>query len=96
MADHTTSHNRVTGDDEHTRTYEGFLIGSVALTILCLFICVSLIMFRFGHFGSVFFGFSGLIAGCLAVLIDVRTGAKWYLSSGLLVLFGLFTAFNVS
>lgn len=96
MADQPTSHNRVTGDDEHTRTYEGFLIGSVALTILCLFIVVSLVMFRFGHFGSVFFGFAGLIAGCVAVLIDVRTGAKWYLSTGLLVLFGLFTAFSVS
>jgi len=29
-------------------------------------------------------------------MIDARTGGKWYLSAGLLVVFGLITAVNVS
>jgi hypothetical protein len=44
---------------------------------------------------NVFTGFAGLIAGVIAAIIDVRIGGKWYLSSALLVLFGLFVAMNV-
>ncbi len=52
--------------------------------------------FRFAHTLNVFTGFAGLIVGIIAVLIDARTGGKWYLSVGLLVVFGLITAVNVS
>ena len=52
--------------------------------------------FRFAGTLNVFTGFAGLIVGIMAVLIDVRTGGKWLLSGGALVLFGLFIAINVS
>ena len=48
------------------------------------------------HTLNVFTGFAGLIVGIVAVLIDARTGGKWLLSVGALVLFGLITAVNVS
>ena len=94
MADHTPSHTP-RGLQDHQETYEGFLTGSVALSIICGFILVSLVAFRFMDYLNVLTGFGGLILGLLATLIDVRSGGKWYLSGGLLVLFGLFVAINV-
>jgi len=52
--------------------------------------------FRFAHTLNVFSGFAGLILGIMAVLIDVRTGGRWFLSLGVLVVFGLISAVNVS
>ena len=95
MADHS-SDNSSHGMEEHTNTYAGFVTGSVALSIICGFVLVALVAFRFAHTLNVLTGFAGLIIGLVAVLIDVRTGGKWYLSGGLLVLFGLITAVNVS
>jgi hypothetical protein len=94
MADHSPSHTP-RGFQDHKETYEGFLTGSVALSIICGFILVSLVAFRFMDYLNVLTGFGGLILGLLATLIDVRSGGKWYLSGGLLVLFGLFVAINV-
>lgn len=94
MADHTPSHTP-RGFQDHKETYEGFLTGSVALSIICGFILVALVAFRFMDFLNVLTGFGGLILGLIATLIDVRSGGKWYLSGGLLVLFGLFVAINV-
>ena len=82
--------------EEHTSTYEGFVKGSVALSLICGFVLVALCSFAFAHTLNVFTGFAGLIVGITAVLIDARTGGKWYLSAGLLVVFGLITAVNVS
>ena len=95
MADHS-SDNHSHGMEEHTCTYAAFLKGSIALSIICGFVLVALVAFRFAHTLNVFSGFAGLVLGIIAVLIDVRTGGKWYLSGGLLVLFGLITAVNVS
>ena len=97
MAEHSSSHSHSGGIDDHRATYEGFLKGSVVLTIICIFVLVALVSFSFGHSWSVFIGFAGLIAGVLGVLIDVKTGGKrWTVSLVLLVLFGLITAINVA
>ena len=95
MAEHSSG-NHPQGMDEHRSTYDAFIKGSIALSIICGFVLVSLVSFRFAHMFNVFTGFAGLIVGIVAVLIDARTGGKWYLSAGLLVLFGLITAVNVS
>jgi hypothetical protein len=97
MAGHGSSGgNHGNWADEHKSTYEGFLKGSVALTLLCLYTLVALVCFRFSPTLNVFFGFAGLIAGVLTVAIDARTGGKWFLSGGVLVLFGLLVAFLIS
>ena len=96
MAEHGSSGSHTHGMEEHRSTYEGFIKGSVALTLICLFILVALVAFRFVGTGNVLLGFAGLILGLLAVLIDARAGNKWYLSGGLLVIFGLITAVAVS
>jgi Bacterial aa3 type cytochrome c oxidase subunit IV len=93
MADHgqhTPSH----GLEEHTKTFEGFVKGSMALSLICGFILVALCAFRFMDNWNVFTGFAGIILGVLAVIIDWRTGGRWLLSGGLLVVFGLFVAAN--
>jgi hypothetical protein len=95
MADHSSG-GASSDMDSHRSTYEGFLTGAVALSIICGFVLVALVDFRFIESHNVFIGFSGLILGIIAVLIDVRTGGKWALSGGLLVLFGLFSAFMLS
>ena len=95
MAEHSSG-NHSHGMEEHNSTYAAFIKGSVALSIICGFVLVALVSFRFAHTLNVFSGFTGLILGVIAVLIDARTGGKWYLSVGLLVLFGLITAVNVS
>ena len=56
---------------------------------------MALVAFRFMDSLNVLTGFGGIILGLIATLIDVRSGGKWYLSGGLLVLFGLFVAINV-
>lgn len=95
MAEHSSG-NHANGMEEHRSTYDAFIKGSIALSIICGFVLVSLVAFRFAHTLNVFTGFAGLIVGIIAVLIDARTGGKWYLSAGLLALFGLITAVNVS
>ena len=95
MAEHS-SDNHSQDMEAHRSTYEGFIKGSVALSIICGFVLVALCSFAFAHTLNVFTGFAGLIVGVIAVLIDARTGGKWLLSIGALVLFGLITAVNVS
>jgi hypothetical protein len=95
MAEHS-SDNHSQDLEAHRSTYSGFVTGAIALSVICAFVLVSLVSFRFAGTLNVFMGFAGLIAGIVAVLIDVRTGGKWLLSLGALVLFGLITAINVS
>jgi hypothetical protein len=96
MAEHS-SDNHSQDMEAHLSTYEGFIKGSIALSIHCGFVLVALCSFAFAHTLNVFTGFAGLIIGTIAILIDARTGGgKWYLSIGALVLFGLITAVNVS
>ena len=94
MADHSPSHTP-RGFEDHKDSYEGFITGSVALSMLCGFVLVALCAFRFMDSLNVLTGFGGLIHGILTTLIDVRAGGRWYLSGGLLVLFGLFVAINL-
>jgi len=96
MADHGSSGSHSQGFDDHRSTYEGFLKGSVALALICLFLLVALVAFRFVGTGNVLLGFGGLILGIVAVLIDARAGNRWYLSGGLLVVYGLITAVAVA
>ena len=98
MADHSAHGSAPSHSFEtHKATYEAFITGSVALTLLCLYTLVSLVMFRFGGSFHVFLGFAGLVVGVITVLIDVKTGGKkWFLSGGALVLFGLVTAMSVA
>lgn len=95
MAEHSSG-NHSQDMEEHRSTYSAFVTGSIALSLVCAFVLVSLVSFRFAGTLNVFMGFAGLIVGIVAVLIDVRTGGKWLLSIGALVLFGLITAINVS
>ena len=94
MANHAPSH-QPRGFEDHKNTYEGFLKGSIALSIICCYVLVALCAFRFIENWNVFIGFAGLILGIFAVLIDLRASGKWYVSGGLLVLFGLFVAANL-
>jgi hypothetical protein len=93
MADHSPTYTP-RGLQDHKDTYEGFLKGSVALSMVCLFVLVALVAFRFMPNWNVLTGFAGIIAGILAVIIDVRSG-MWRVSAVLLVLFGIFVAANV-
>jgi len=95
MAEHS-SDNHSQDLEAHRSTYEGFVKGAIALSLHCGFVLVALCSFAFAHTLNVFTGFAGLIVGVIAVLIDARTGGKWLLSVGALVLFGLITAVNVS
>jgi len=82
--------------DEHRSTYEGFVTGAIALSLICAYILVALVCFRFVGAGNVVLGFGGLIVGLVAVLIDARVGGRWLLSLGLLVVYGLVIAVAVS
>jgi hypothetical protein len=95
MAEHSSG-NHSQDMEAHRSTYSAFVTGSVALSLICAFVLVSLVSFRFAGTLNVFTGFAGLIVGIVAVLIDVRTGGKWLLPLGVLVVFGLITAVNVS
>jgi hypothetical protein len=96
MAEHTPPGAHLTDLEAHVETYESFIKGALGLSLIAGFVLVALVSFRFGHTLNVFAGFSGLVAGFIAVTIDARMGSRWLLSVGLLVLFGLITAINVS
>jgi hypothetical protein len=95
MAEHSSG-NHSQDMEAHRSTYSAFITGSIALSLICAFVLVALVSFRFAQTLNVFTGFAGLIVGIVAVLIDARTGGRWLLSLGALVLFGLITAVNVS
>jgi hypothetical protein len=94
MVNHSPSH-QPRGFADHKDTYDGFLTGTVAVSMICGFIVVALCAFRFMDSWNVFTGFAGLVLGIVAVLIDVRSSGKWYVSGALLALFGLYVAINL-
>lgn len=96
MAEQTSPGTHGNGMEEHRSTYGGFVKGAIVLTLVSFYVLVALVSFRFAHTLNVFTGFAGLILGFTAVAIDARTGSRWFLSLGVLVLFGLITAVNVS
>ena len=80
----------------HKATYQGFLDFSVAGSIICLYIVVALVIFRFvDNPLNVILGFGGMIVGILTSIIALRMGGKWMLPTVILVLYGLFAAMNV-
>jgi hypothetical protein len=95
MADHSSGHG-AQDLGAHAHTYEGFLKGSVVLALVCGFILLALINVGFGASMPLFKAFAGLIVGVMGVLIDVRSGGKGLLPVGLLLIFGIITAMNVS
>jgi hypothetical protein len=95
MAEHTAQHGAM-DSSTHGATYEFFVRIMVAGIIHVFFVMVALVSFAFGHSASVFLGFAGLIIGTIAVLIDFRSQSRYFLSLGLLALFALITAINVS
>ncbi len=97
MADHVSNpHHAATGMDAHKATYRGFLDFSVAGSIICLYVIVALVAFRFiSNPLNVFVGFAGIIIGVIASLLALRMGGKWLVALVPLVLMGLFVAANV-
>jgi hypothetical protein len=96
MAEHATLDSHAGDMESHRSTYEGFVKGGIALSIIVFFVLVALVSFRFGHVLSNFLGFAGIAAGIIVVAIDARAGNRWYLSLVVLVLYGLLTAINIS
>ena len=96
MADHSPADNHDHHLSDHRETYEGFVKGAIVLSLVSFLILVALVSFRFAETFNVFIGFAGLIIGFIAVAIDARMGSRWFLSLGVLVVFGLITAINVS
>ena len=97
MADHGHSSAPVLmGLDAHRATYAGFVNWTVVGILVCLYVVVSLVTFRFVDTPlSLFAGFGGIILGVVLSIIGMRMGGKWLLPVAGLVLFGLFIAANV-
>jgi len=96
MAEHAPLESHSSDLEAHRGAYQGFIKGAVALSLVSAFVLVALVSFRFGQSLNVAAGFLGLLLGMIAVIIDFRMGSRWFLSIGLLVIFGLITAVNVS
>ena len=102
MASHSSSSSNPpapgTAEDlaTHKATYQGFLDFSVGGSLICLYIVVALVVFRFvdNPFNLVL-GFGGMLIGILTSIIALRLGGKWMVAIVPLILFGLFTAMNV-
>jgi hypothetical protein len=97
MADHGhSSQPALTGMDAHKATYDGFLAGSVALALICFYILVALVVFRFmDNPMNLVVGFGGIIVGTIATLIGLKAGRNWLIPGVLLVLYAVFAAANV-
>jgi len=98
MADHSHSPSQpaVQGMAAHQATYNGFLNFSAGGSILCIYVLVALVTFRFmDNPLNLFVGFGGIIIGIVTTLIGLRMGGKWILPVIILVLYGLFVANNI-
>ena len=96
MANHDSSGSHSNDFNSHASTYNAFVKGGIALSIHCAYILVALVAFAFVPSWNVLLGFGGLLIGSLLLLIDMRTGKKWYLSGAFLVVFALVIAIAVS
>ena len=77
----------------HEETYEGFIKGAMALSIIVGFIIVALCMFGFGTSYTFLIGFGGIVLGCVVTFMDASArSTKWILSLGTLVAYGLLVA----
>lgn len=98
MADHGHSNSQpvLSGMDAHRATYESFLQLSTAGALVCFYVVVALVTFRFmDNPLNILVGFGGIIVGIIATLIGLRMGGKWLLPVVLLVVYGLFVANNI-
>ena len=93
MAEHPTKRDF----EDHVETYRAFIRGSIAVILACIYVLVGLVSVTFGSTLPVFLAFAGIIVGFIAIAIDLRTGAqRWPLSLGVLLIFALITALNLS
>ncbi len=82
---------------EHEATYEGFVKGTMALSIICAFIVVALCLFGFGTSYTFLVGFGGIILSFVVTYIDARAkSTKWVLSLGSLVAYGVLVALMIT
>jgi predicted membrane protein len=97
MAEHAQNpHLAPNGMDAHKATYKGFLDFSVAGSIICIYVVVALVGFRFlSNPLNLLFGFGSILLGTLTSLIALRMGGKWAVALVPLVLCALFAAANV-
>jgi hypothetical protein len=80
----------------HAETWHSFIRGSIATILAAIFILVGLVSIGFGSTLPLFLGFLGIIAGVVAIAIDLRTGSpSWGTSLGVLAVFVLITLINI-
>ncbi len=95
MADHGPS-PEPRGFEDHKATYEGFLSFSMAGGLVCLYVVVALVVFRFVENPfNIFLGFGGILVGVISSFIALRMGGKWLIPMVLLGLYILLVAANV-
>ena len=95
MADHAPS-PEPRGFEDHKATYEAFLQFSTAGAIVCLYVVVALVVFRFVENPlNIIVGFGGILVGLISSFLALRMGGKWMIPVVLLVLNILFVAANV-
>lgn len=91
-----SSQTPASGMAAHRATYEAFLKFSMAGTIICLYILLALVAFRFmNNPGNVMLGFGALFLGVITSMVAMRLGGKWMIAVVPLVLLGLYVAGNV-
>ena len=98
MADHSHSPSQpaVHGIEAHHATYNGFLNFSAAGSIVCIYILVALVTFRFmDNPLNVIVGFGGILLGIITSLIGLRMGGKWIVPVAVLVVYTLFVASKI-
>jgi hypothetical protein len=82
--------------EPHAETWHGFIRGSIATILATIFVLVGLVSIGFGSTLPLFLGFVGMIAGFVAIAIDLRTGSRaWGASLGVLAVFTLITLINI-
>ncbi len=82
---------------DHQATYNGFVRGSIAVCLYCVYVLAALSNFSYGQSSAVLISFIGLMVGLIVIVFDVQNGSKtWVLSLGVFVIFALVCAFNVT
>jgi hypothetical protein len=93
---HMTMADRRHDFEPHAETWHGFIRGSIAVILACVYVLVGLVSIGFGAILPLFLGFVGMIVGFIAIAIDLRTGSRaWGASLGFLAVYVLITLINI-
>ena len=96
MADNVSE---VQNYDDHKATYEGFISGSIALVVACMFILTCLVICGLAnthYITNLIVGVGGMFLGMAIIAVEAKAGSNYLTSLICWIVFALIAIFMVT